>query len=64
MGLRQFYYRLKHSGYPLWYNLTVGIIVDSRLYWHLYYKHSKKHKSEMNAVRERVLKHRMKILGK
>lgn len=64
MGLRNFYYRLKYSDYPLWYNLTIGLVVDSKLYWHLYYKHSKKHKADLKAVHDGVLKHRMEIIGK
>jgi hypothetical protein len=64
MGLRNFYNRLRYGNDPLWYNLTMGIIVDSKLYWNLYYKHSKKHKAELKAVRDSVLKRRKEIIGK
>ena len=42
---------------PIW-------IVNSKWWFHLYYKHTKKHKQEMTAIRNRVLKVKKEVLGK
>lgn len=34
------------------------------LYYHLYYKHTKRHKKELKAVYDRVMARRMEIIGK
>ena len=62
MRLAEYYNRMKYSRYPWWYNWTIGLVVDSRLYWYIYYKHSKKHKADLEAVREGVLERKREIL--
>ncbi len=38
-------------------------VVNSKLWYHMYYKHTKQHKQELASVRQRVLKRRDEILG-
>jgi len=42
---------------PIW-------LVNSKVWFHLYYKHTKKHKNEMKAIRKGVLRHKREVLGK
>lgn len=53
-----------NNNYPLWYNLFWGPIINSKLYWYLYYKHSKKHKNELKKTYDSVRKRRKEIIGK
>ena len=39
-------------------------IIDSHLWYHLYYKHTAKHKKECKDTKDRVLEIRMKTIGK
>ena len=39
-------------------------IVNSWLWYHLYYKHTKRHKLELEEVRNNVLKLRKGIIGR
>ena len=59
-----FFERLKYSNYPLWYDLTLGLWYDSKLYFHLYYKHTKKHKAELKAIHDNIMEVRKKAIGR
>jgi hypothetical protein len=39
-------------------------VVNSALYYHLYYKHTRKHKRELKAVYDGVMKRRKEIIGR
>jgi len=39
-------------------------LVNSKLWFHLYYKHTKKHKKEIKDIRDGALKFRKEMLGK
>ncbi len=56
--------RLKYSDSPWYYELTLGWFYNSKLYWHCYYKHSKRHKDELARVKASVIQHRKDVLGK
>lgn len=39
-------------------------IIDSKIYYHIYYKHTTKHKKDLEDIYNRVMKTRKRILGK
>ena len=39
-------------------------LCNSAFYYHIYYKHTKKHKQELKDVYNSVMNERMKIIGK
>jgi len=39
-------------------------IIDSKIYYHIYYKHTTKHKKDLEDTYNRVMKTRKEILGK
>jgi len=39
-------------------------IVNSRLWYHIYYKHTAQHKAELKKVHDEVLRRRKEIIGK
>ena len=47
----------------LWLELVAVKMFNSWLYFHLFYKHTKRHKEEMRAIKARVLKRKKEILG-
>ena len=39
-------------------------IINSKIYYHIYYKHTTKHKKDLEDIYNRVMKTRKRILGK
>jgi len=39
------------------------LLFNSKLWYNMYYKHTKKHKLELKTVREDVLKRRKELIG-
>ncbi len=51
-SIKSYYYRMVLKG------------VNSKLYYHLYYKYTKGHKEELALIKERVLKCKKEIMRK
>ena len=64
MWIVKYFKRIKYSDYPLWYNLTLGMWYDSPIYFHVWYKHTKKHKDELQKVTDEVMAIRKRIIGR
>ena len=44
--------------------ILINKFYNSIIYHHLYYKHTKRHKKDLNKVRNDVMKRRKEIIGK